>query len=507
MIQKPLIILEIANNHMGNLIFGKKIINSYHKTVKPFRKFFDFAIKFQFRDIKTFIHPKFINTDHKQVSRFVDTQLTDKEWKDLISFSKKRFNIICTPFDEKSITKAIKFNFDYIKIASCSSDEWPLLEFLAKKIKKKKVICSLGGASSSQIQKTISFFNNKKINASFLYCVAKYPTNPDNLNLNFFKELRSIYGEQIAGFSTHEIPNEDLSGSLALAMGAKIFEKHVSIVSKKYSINKYSVSPLEFKQWLTNLYESYIRLGSIKKRNKFLKAEKNNLSQFKRGVFLKSGIFKVPGDYLDKNKDIILAFPCEKNQLTSNDLSKFVDIKIKKPLNSLSPILKNNIDISDNRKFSETIRDKIIVLLNRSHVVVQKPAKLEISHHYGEKKFYKFGMCMVTVVNTRYCKKLLFMFNKQFHPAQFHKKKQETFFVLFGKIALTLKIKNKVTKKILNEGDILTIKPNEIHSFKCLSRDGCVIEELSTKSNKEDSFYIDKQISKNKNRKTFISLI
>lgn len=116
-------------------------------------------------------------------------------------------------------------------------------------------------------------------------------------------------------------------------------------------------------------------------------------------------------------------------------------------------------------------------------------------------------MCMITIVNSSYCKKLLLMFHNQFHPAQFHKKKQETFFVLYGKISLTIKIGNKIIKKIMKEGNILTIKPNEIHSFKCLSKNGCVIEELSTKSNKEDSFYIDKKISKNKNRKTFISLI
>ena len=39
-----------------------------------------------------------------------------------------------------------------------------------------------------------------------------------------------------------------------------------------------------------------------------------------------------------------------------------------------------------------------------------------------------------------------------------------------------------------------------------MSSDGCVIEELSTKSEKTDSYYIDKSINKNKDRKSFISL-
>ena len=46
---------------------------------------------------------------------------------------------------------------------------------------------------------------------------------------------KSIYKDKIKGFSSHEIPDEKLSASLAYAMGAKIFEKHVGIKSKKYN--------------------------------------------------------------------------------------------------------------------------------------------------------------------------------------------------------------------------------------------------------------------------------
>ena len=41
-------------------------------------------------------------------------------------------------------------------------DEWPLLEHIAKKIKNKKILSSLGGASESQIRNTVSFFTNRK---------------------------------------------------------------------------------------------------------------------------------------------------------------------------------------------------------------------------------------------------------------------------------------------------------------------------------------------------------
>ena len=113
---------------------------------------------------------------------------------------------------------------------------------------------------------------------------------------------------------------------------------------------------------------------------------------------------------------------------------------------------------------------------------------------------------MITVHNSNYCKKLLFLFKNQEHPAQYHKIKQETFFILHGKIKILIKQKNKKISKILNVGDIFTIYPQDIHSFTCLSKDGCVIEELSSKSMKEDSYYVDKLIMKNKNRKSYILL-
>ena len=77
---------------------------------------------------------------------------------------------------------------------------------------------------------------------------------------------------------------------------------------------------------------------------------------------------------------------------------------------------------------------------------------------------------------------------------------------MHGKVKLQIKRNKKIISKILKAGDLTTILPNDIHSFSGISNDGCVIEELSTKSLKNDSYYIDKKINKNDSRKSFISL-
>ena len=85
-----------------------------------------------------------------------------------------------------------------------------------------------------------------------MHCVSAYPSGNEMLNLNFIKNLKKRYGNINIGWSTHEDPNEFLPGALALSNGANIFEKHIGINSKTYRLNKYSITPEKFNEWLEN---------------------------------------------------------------------------------------------------------------------------------------------------------------------------------------------------------------------------------------------------------------
>jgi D-lyxose ketol-isomerase len=270
-------------------------------------------------------------------------------------------------------------------------------------------------------------------------------------------------------------------------------------------LNKYSSDNIKIISWLENLSKAIDRCGNIENREKFLSEEQKNLSVFKRGVYLKDYLSKKKDQHL-KIQDIDFAFPSLSGQLNANDFSKFKEFKLKKNINASQPVFKKDLIITDSREFIEIIRDKISNLILRSGVIVNKNCKLEISHHYGLDKFYKFGLTMITIFNSGYCKKLLFLFYNQKHPPQYHKEKQETFFILSGKVRVLIVKKNRTKNIILKTGDIMTIYPNELHSFQSISREGSIIEELSTTSKKDDSFYSDNLINSNKNRKSFISL-
>ena len=126
-------------------------------------------------------------------------------------------------------------------------------------------------------------------------------------------------------------------------------------------------------------------------------------------------------------------------------------------------------------------------------------ADLELSHHYGINQFKKYGLSMITVVNRSYCKKILILLPGQAHPEQYHKIKEETFHILWGDGVLKI----DGVKHDLFKGELYTILPGQRHYFE--SKNGLIIEEISSTHSKEDSYYSDDSIKNNPNRKTFLS--
>lgn len=490
---KPLFILEMANNHMGDVDHGMKILSELHKVTKKYN--FNFAFKLQYRDIAgSFIHPDYKNRmDIKYVKRFSKTKLSPAEFLKLKKFGEKLGYIaICTPFDEKSVDLVVEHGYSIIKIGSCSFSDWPLLERIAKT--DKPIIASTGGASLEDIDKVVAFFRNRNKTFAIMHCVGEYPTKEENLQLNQITFLKNRYPDVVVGFSTHEEPDDFLPVQLAIAKGAQIFERHVSIKSEKYEINAYSSTPDQVEAWLNAAERALKAGGVVGKRAEHSEKEMADIRQFQRGVFAKRSFKK--GELIDI-KDIFFAFPNHPGQLVANDMSKYKYLYAKKEIKKNGPII--DVKVVDTREKVYKIVKSIDKLLSVSGVIFPDRVDLEISHHYGIDKFDKFGLCMITCVNRDYCKKLLVMLPGQFHPIQYHKKKEETFHILYGKFVVALNGKKRISKP----GDVITIKPGVKHSFSTTR--GGIFEEISSTHFVNDSFYTDKRIGLNKNRKTFVT--
>ncbi len=496
---KELIVLEVANNHQGDMDHAKEIINTYADVIKNFKNQFDFAIKFQYRNLGTFIHKDFIDSDLRYVKRFLSTELTLEEFLELKNLSEEHgFISMCTPFDEISVGNVVKHRYGILKIASASLNDWPLIEEIGKQ-KNIEIIASIGGAPLEVVRRFYSFMKNRNIKFAINYCVSLYPTDLSQLNLSYLQLLKDTFKDIRIGFSTHEGPEAFNTASYALHGGATIFEKHIALenIEKGYKQNDYSVYPEQLDRWLKELANAKKVFGNQEDRNKIVELEKNALRPLQRGVFAKNDL---QADSVLNSSDVYYAIPTNENQLIANNLSRFSKITINESISKDEIISYDQINISNDRNEIENIRDKVKEDFAKYNITVPQNLDLEISHHYGIDSFYKFGTVMCTLVNKDYCKKILYQFPNQAHPEHFHKIKEETFILLEGDLTVNI----SGVESVLKKGDILTINVGDKHSF--FSKNGAIFEEISTEHISDDSYYTDDQITNNKNRKSKIAL-
>jgi sialic acid synthase SpsE/quercetin dioxygenase-like cupin family protein len=491
---KPLFVLEMANNHMGSLEHGLRIVRAFAEVKGDFP--YTFAFKLQYRHLDTFIHPDYRGSgEFHYVKRFEETRLRPEEFKALRDeIGAQGFLAMCTAFDEASVDLVEEHDYDIVKIASCSFTDWPLLERVV--LVDKPIIASCAGAPLDDIDRVVSFFEHRGKDFALMHCVAEYPVATDSLQLGQIDLLKNRYPEILVGYSTHEDPGDTLAVQMAVAMGASILEKHVGVPTDEIKLNAYSADPGQVRAWLAAADEAVRAFGIVGERCPSSEAERASLLGLRRGVFARRSL--QAGKVLGAN-DVFLAIPTFPGQLTANDLSKYTEYTLSTDVAERAPILLESVSTNDHREQVRQIIDDVKDLLHKSGLAVPAMVDLEISHHYGLEHFSEFGLTMLSIVNREYCKKLLIMLPGQSHPVQYHEEKEETFHVLYGEVDLKL----GDSERVLSAGDVVTVERGVHHAFG--TRSGAIIEEISTTHQGQDCFYLDPAVMGNPNRKTFVT--
>lgn len=493
-IPENLFVLEMANNHMGDIEHGLKVVRSFGDVCRKHP--FSFAFKLQYRELDTFIHPAMKGRDDvKYIKRFLETRLAKADFDRLVSEMRAQgFLAMATPFDEASVALIGSQDLDIIKIASCSFTDWPLLEAVVQT--KKPIIASTAGASLEEIDRVVSFLAHRGKEFAIMHCVGEYPTPKERMHLSQIDFLRRRYPDVRIGFSTHEDPSNTDAIRMAIAKGATVFEKHVGVAMDKYPLNAYSASPEQVDAWLDAARDAMTLCGIGADRLPRNPSEIASLRSLQRGVFVSRTVRK--GETLQRG-DVYFAFPPQEGQYTANDWSKYIRYEATADIPKDGPVSPGNSQQKDIREQVWGIVERVKAFLKQSQVVIPGSADLDISHHYGLEKFDEVGLTLLTVINRGYCKKLLVALPGQSHPEQYHKQKEETFHVLYGEILLELDGKSRVCRP----GDVITVEPGVRHAFR--SDSGAVIEEISTTHFKDDSYYTDPLIMANKHRKTLLT--
>ena len=94
-----------------------------------------------------------------------------------------------------------------------------------------------------------------------LLCTSQYPTPPNDVNLQKLKTLSSSFPMIVLGFSDHT--QGYLAASLALALGAVVFEKHFTLDHNLPGPDHwFSADPVELKAWVEAIRTSREMMGT-----------------------------------------------------------------------------------------------------------------------------------------------------------------------------------------------------------------------------------------------------
>lgn len=478
---EDLFIFEMANSHQGSVEHGKDIIHEMGKIARKYN--IKAAVKLQYRNLDNFIHPDYKGRkDVNHIPRFESTRLTYDQFSELVEAIRDEGMIaMSTPFDEDGVDWCMDQGLDIIKVASCSSLDWPLLEKIAST--HKPVIISVGGKTISDIDKIFNYFTHKKCEFAFMHCIAEYPAPMERLQLDFIDKLKRRYPDHVIGYSGHEDPDDNVIPMMAIAKGAQILERHVGLPTETISLNAYSMAPAQADVWVKAALDAKEICKMKKETERYIsQAEIDSLNSLMRGVYVKRDVEE--GQALTRD-DVFFAMPNHDRQMTSGEFYEGVvaskDYKANDELHEKKPITDTNL--------ARSVIHDVKGMLYEANIYLGDTFEAELSHHYGMKHFRQFGAVIISIVNREYCKKLIAVLPGQQHPDHTHKVKEETFQLLYGDLEVVVDGEEREMKP----GDIQTVLRGQKHSFT--SRTGAVFEEVSTTHVKNDSYYDDPKIA------------
>ena len=315
---EELFVLELANNHLGSLERGLKIVAEFAQVVR-FNNV-RATIKLQFRDVDSFIHRDFVDRkDLRYVKKTLETRLTDEDLATLVrAIRQAGFTATATPFDERSVDLCVELGIPIIKLASSDLNDWVLIEKIART--KKPVVVSTGGSSLKDVDDIVTFFANRNIPLGINHCVSLYPTEDSELELNQIDFLRNRYPANTIGFSSHEYSNWSNSMFIAYAKGARMFERHIDIQTEGVKVSPYCSLPHQVDEWFRTFHKAKEMCGAPGTQKRIPpKKEIEYLDALVRGVYAKADL---PEGHCLMDDDVYLAIPLQKGQLSCRELMR-----------------------------------------------------------------------------------------------------------------------------------------------------------------------------------------
>ncbi|MCB9229573.1 MAG: N-acetylneuraminate synthase family protein [Deltaproteobacteria bacterium] len=292
-------IAEIGINHNGRPDLAKKMIEKSKEMGAS-------AVKFQKRHFASLLHPDrpvenptgYLSqheNDLPDESKAFGTwsypdkrlEFTDEQHLELWKYTESLdMDYIISPWEEESVRFLAKHGAKAIKLASIDANNYKFCDFVASF--RIPTIVSTGMTSYDEMIRTWDIFQKHNCPIMFLHCTSSYPCPMEDKNLSCIPVIKELFGEEV-GFSGHAT---GIEGSMAaVALGARVVEKHVSLNPKMSGPDQAASLSFESFGELIHLSQNIVKaMGSPLK--KFQSSEETLHSVLSKRIVLKQSVRK-----------------------------------------------------------------------------------------------------------------------------------------------------------------------------------------------------------------------
>jgi len=209
---------ETAFHHEGNKSYLLKLIDEAKKSGVQGVKF-QVLIELQ----------EFMSSKHSAYEDAKSWILSYKDWQEIFQYTTTLgLDIILMPLDVKAFEFCKEFNVMYIEIHSVSFRDERLLSKLGDA--NVPLIFGIGGRTIEEIDFIVKKYHNKEI--ILMVGFQSYPSDLKDMKLERISNLKELYPQCKVGYADHssyKSKMSTISNEYAYILGARFFEKHITL--------------------------------------------------------------------------------------------------------------------------------------------------------------------------------------------------------------------------------------------------------------------------------------
>ncbi|XP_065347612.1 sialic acid synthase isoform X2 [Cloeon dipterum] len=337
--QPCFVIAEIGQNHQGDIEIAKQLIKTAKECGADCVKLQKSCLKEKFTTgalSRIYEGPNSWGKTYGEHKEHLEFNI--KQIKELQDYAEK---IVGIPFtasamDWVSADELESLDVPFIKIGSGDTDNFPLLEHVAKK--KRNLVLSTGMQELWVVEEAYNIITKHLASFVMLQCTSAYPTPPSEANLRVMEDYRARFPKAHIGLSCHE---DGIAISIAaVALGAKVLERHITLSKTlRGSDHACSLEPQGLRDLIQAVRCVEVAMGSPQKS--FLQCELPCKQKLGKSLVASKSLSK--GTKLNPERDICIKVS-EPQGIPASQYYLVKDCILLKNINIDEPIMASDVE-------------------------------------------------------------------------------------------------------------------------------------------------------------------